>query len=426
MSTTPSTISPNRRHVAWLWCAYVGFIFIEPIFDPRPILWTITLAAVAVFALIFTFYLRCDENGASLRRYWLIAATFVLGLLVFPFNGGASTFFVYTAAFLPFAISSTRRILLLFLAESLVILGEGQLLRQHLLFKGAGMHIGWPNVFIAIFLLFIVGVANIFFAEQKRFTQAQLSASHALRDAQDQNLALAAVAERERIARDLHDVLGHTLSVITLKAELAGRLIERDPARAAAEIAEVEQLARASLSEVREAITGYRAKGLAAEIEAARRTLDAAGVTLILQESIADPRPDSHDPNHDTLGAPRLDSETWDVGCPVQDDGSIVGRNGITPNLSATEETVLALALREAVTNIVRHAHATTCTLRFVSPSDTTLRRLIIEDDGHAPTPPREGNGLRGMRARIESIGGKLALETGAGTRLLITLPTQS
>ncbi|WP_263380999.1 sensor histidine kinase [Granulicella paludicola] len=393
MSTTPSNIPPNRRNVAWLWFAYVGFIFIDPIFDPSLALWTITLAAVAVFALIFTLYMRCDENEASPRRYWLIAATFVLGLLVFPFNGGGSTFFIYTAAFLPFTISSTRRVLLLFLAESLIILGEGQLVRQHLVFVGAGMHVGWPNIFIASLLLLIIGVANIFFAEQKRFTQAQLRASHALRDAQDQNLALAAVAERERIARDLHDVLGHTLSVITLKAELAGRLIERDPARAAAEIADVERLARTSLSEVREAITGYRARGLAAEIEAARRTLDAAGVTLLLTEE---------------QGAPGPDSRTWD---------------GPTKNLTPTEETVLSLALREAVTNIVRHAHATTCTLHFVAPADTTLRRLIIEDNGLSPTPPREGNGLRGMRARIESIGGNLALESGPGTRLLITLP---
>jgi two-component system sensor histidine kinase DesK len=390
MSTTPVTPSntpPRRRNVAWLWFAYVGFIFIDPIFDPRPRLWAITLAAVAIFAIIFAFYMRCDEDETSPRRYWLIAATFVLGLLVFPFNGGASTFFVYTAAFLPFTISTTRRVLLLFLVESLLIFGEGQLVRQHLMFEGAGMHVGWPNVFIAIFLLLIIGGANIFFAEQKRFTLAQLRAAHDLRDAQEQNLALAAVAERERIARDLHDVLGHTLSVITLKAELAGRLLAQHPdattARAAAEIADVEQLARTSLSEVREAITGYRARGLAAEIEAARRTFDAAGVTLILEQN---------EPQAST-------------------------------GLSAQEETVLALALREAVTNIVRHAHATTCTLRFVSPSDTALRRLIIEDNGQSPMPPKEGNGLRGMRARIESIGGELALETGNGTRLLITLP---
>jgi two-component system sensor histidine kinase DesK len=396
MPTVPAkldSIPPNRRNVAWLWFAYVGFVFIDPIFDPRPVLWAITLTAVAVFAVIFSFYTRCDEDETSPRRYWLIAATFVLGLLVFPFNGGASTFFVYTAAFLPFTILSTRRVLLLFLGESILILGEGEFFRQHLSFDGAGMHVGWPNTFIAIFLLVIIGGANIFFAEQKRFTQAQMRAAHDLRDAQQENLALAAVAERERIARDLHDVLGHTLSVIVLKAELAGRLIERDPARAANEIADVERTARTALAEVREAIGGYRARGLAAEIETARRTLDTAGVTLLLD----------NDPASAALASSTSPS--------------------ITAGLSAAEETVLALALREAVTNIVRHARATTCTLRFVT--DSGVRRLVVEDNGQHPTT-REGNGLRGMRERVESIGGQLRLERDRGTRLLITLPLQT
>ena len=133
-----------------------------------------------------------------------------------------------------------------------------------------------------------------------------------LRSAQAENVELAAVAERERIARDLHDVLGHTLSVIVLKAELAGRLLARDTPeearRAAAEIADVEHTARTALAEVREAIGGYRSKGLSAEIEQARQTLRAAGVQL------------------ECAAAP--------------------------PSLRAREETVLSLAVREAVTNI--------------------------------------------------------------------------
>ena len=204
-----------------------------------------------------------------------------------------------------------------------------------------------------------------------------------MRAALDENLALAAVAERERIARDLHDVLGHTLSVIVLKAELASRLIHRqdpsDHARAAAEIADVERIGRTALAEVREAIGGYRTRGLGAEIEAARLTLDAAGVTLILDSATTSPA-----------------------------------------NLSAPEEIALSLALREAVTNIVRHSCATTCSLRFIT--EDNHRRLVIEDNGqHAVS--REGNGLRGMRERIESLGGHLFLERDHGTRLLIELP---
>jgi two-component system sensor histidine kinase DesK len=225
---------------------------------------------------------------------------------------------------------------------------------------------------IGIFIMMIVGGGNIFFAQQRR-------ADKQLEAAQEENLALAAMAERERIARDLHDVLGHTLSVIVLKAELAKRLIHTNPQRAAAEIADVESTARTALAEVREAIGGYRARGLAAEIEAARRTLDAAGVTLIAESA------------------------------PAQ-----------TAALSAAEETVLALALREAVTNIVRHARATTCTLRFVAEGNQ--RRLLVEDNGQS-CELREGNGLRGMRERVESIGGRLSFEHDQGTRLLIALP---
>ncbi len=84
---------------------------------------------------------------------------------------------------------------------------------------------------------------------------------------------------------------------------------------------------------------------------------------------------------------------------------------------------MLALALREAVTNIVRHARATTCKLRFAT--DSGVRRLVVEDDGQHPAT-REGNGLRGMRERVESIGGQLRLERDRGTRLLITLPLQT
>jgi two-component system sensor histidine kinase DesK len=390
--TTPATPldtrPPIRRNVAWLWFAYSGFLLIDPFFDHRLVVWVGTLILLGVYALVFRAYVRCDEDSSSPRRYWLIAATVGLGVLALPFNGGASTFFVYAAAFVTYTVVSVRRVLLFFLGEAVLVLAEAYVFRKSVLVPHIvyGFHVQLSSALISIFLIIVIGGANIFFAEQKRFNDAQLRAARELRDAQEQNLALAAVAERERIARDLHDVLGHTLSVITLKAELAGRLLKQDPeatTRAAAEIADVERLARTSLAEVREAITGYRTRGLAAEIDAARKTLDAAGVTLILEQ---------------------------------QDTGA-------TKGLSANEETVLALALREAVTNIVRHAHATSCTLRLVTLADGSARHLIIEDNGHAPKPPREGNGLRGMRARIESIGGRLTVESGSGTRLLITIP---
>jgi two-component system sensor histidine kinase DesK len=372
--STPDSISKRRpRNWAWIWFVYTGFIFLQPILAPSLPLWLGTIAVFLIFCAIFAGYVRSTGLGHPIR-FWMIAATFALGLVTFPWNQGASTFFVYAAAFLPFNIESVRRVLWLFLAECIVILAEGYVFSFTA--RNSPFHVSWPNTLVAIFLLLIVGGSNIFFAEQKR-------AECKLRAAQDENLVLAAVAERERIARDLHDVLGHTLSVIVLKAELAGRLIPLDSARATAEIGDVERTARTALIEIREAIVGYRARSLAAEIEAARRTLDAAGVALVAESS------------------------------PVH-----------AAALSPKEEAALSLALREAVTNIVRHARATTCRLLFISEAGN--RRLIVEDDGpHAIV--HEGNGLRGMRERIESLGGRLLIESGAedsrGTRLILELP---
>ena len=145
------------------------------------------------------------------------------------------------------------------------------------------------------------------------------------------------------------------------------------------EIGDVEKTARTALAEVREAIGGYRAKGFAAEVDMARSTLEAAGVVL--------------------------QCET------------------LPPKLKAREETALSLALREAVTNIVRHAGATQCTLRFSTSLDG-FTQLAVEDNGIKPIE-REGNGLRGMRARVEELGGRFRIERGPleGTRLVIELP---
>ena len=365
MSGTDPISKPREHNWAWIWLAYTGFLFIDPIFEPSLRLWLGTLAVFAIFLGIFIGYVRSTDDGLP-TRYWMILATFLLGLVTFPWNPGGSTFFVYTAAFLPFSIESKQRVLALFVAESAIIVAEGYLFHT----RGHLFYIEWPNVLVAIFLVLMIGGGNIFFAEQKRVECK-------LRLAQEENLALAAVAERERIARDLHDVLGHTLSVIVLKAELAGRLIERDPQRAAQEISDVEKTARTALSEVREAIGGYRSQGLPAEVERARNTLNAADVALSCDSTL--------------------------------------------PKVTAAEETLLCLTVREAVTNIVRHAGAKHCRMRFATTKDNYVS-LLVEDDGtHAVV--REGNGLRGMRERVQAMGGRFSIDTNAGTALLIELP---
>ena len=355
----------------YVWLAYSIFFLIEPIERNDARHWLINLL---IFALFLTIYIAAVRTRSRSRKLTLFTAMALLGLATFPVNPGSSCFLTFAVAFLPFTIESTALVVAAITGCSLAIVAEGLLL-----------HLQWPNFVLAVFMMIVVGTSNIFIAQKKR-------ASARLLRAQDEIERLAALAERERIARDMHDVLGHTLSVIVLKAELARRLLEQAPhapatGTAAVEIADIESTARKALAEVRSAIVGYRSEGLAAELDLARRTLRSAGVTLDLDTSL---RPEAL-------------------------------------HLSATEETVLSLAVREAVTNIVRHARATTCLMRLSLTPDG-FHSLLVEDDGHTATvAPREGNGLRGMRERVQSLGGRFRVNTSGaslpGTALLIELP---
>jgi two-component system, NarL family, sensor histidine kinase DesK len=346
----------TQSNSGYIWLAYSAFFLIDPILSHSRRLWIESGVIYAIFLVIYVSYMRARTTR---QRHGLIVAFYVLGVASFPINSGGSSFFIYSAAFLPFVVASVPIFVTILIAQVLGLLVEGLLL-----------HINPIGLTLTVFLMGIVGASNAFIARQKR-------ADTKLRMAHEEIEQLAAVAERERIARDLHDVLGHTLSVIVLKSELAGRLIERDPQRAAQEIADVEKTARTALSEVRQAIGGYRSQGLPAEMELARNTLQAAGVTLACESPL--------------------------------------------PQLYPAEETVLCLAVREAVTNIVRHAQATHCRMRFTTSADG-YHSLFITDDG-APPKLQEGNGLRGMRERVQSLGGRLSITTDPGVTLLIELP---
>jgi two-component system sensor histidine kinase DesK len=347
----------RKRTDYWdfIWIVYSIFFFIEPIARHNSRYW---LEFSAFYLIFLALYASVILSRRRWQSYFGLIGLAVLGVAYFPHNNGASGCLIYTAAFLPFV------------SESLAICLSGfALLCATIIIEGILLHTspwGWA---ITSLFAFIVGGTNLFMAQKIR-------ASSKLELAHEEIEQLAKVAERERIARDLHDVLGHTLSVVVLKSELAGRLIAGNPERAAMEIADVEQIARKALGEVREAITGYRAEGLAAEIRRAHSTLDAAGVTLICEEK--------------------------------------------PPELRPAEETVMSLVLREAVTNVVRHAQASRCVMRFAAKDGTTA--LVVEDNGRGGVR-EEGNGLRGMRERIEALGGRFAVDGTHGTRLTVELP---
>jgi len=210
-----------------------------------------------------------------------------------------------------------------------------------------------------------------------------------LRTSRDEVARLAAAdavaGERLRFARDLHDLLGHSLSVIVLKAELARRLLEREGASAQArdEVADVEDIARRALEEVREAVTGYRARSLPAELDRARVALEAAGV-----------------------------------------DARVETEPGALP---ADVETLLAQVVREATTNVVRHSHAGHVTFELSRPAGEV--RLAVSDDGVGAEPGvaagAEGSGLRGLAERIAQAGGRLAAgpRPGGGFGVTVVVP---
>lgn len=340
------------------WVVYLGFFFVDPVVSHASLkLWLFDILGAVVFLALY-FGLFILENPRALAH---IVGMVLLGIAFLPFNGGGCTFFIFAAAMLPFCVGSqTVAVVGLFAIGAIGAI------------EGLFLHItGWPLFWIALFPMFIGG-GNTFFAERNRMNRR-------LRKANDEIEHLAKMAERERIARDLHDVLGHTLSVITLKSELAGKLIDRDPQRAAKEIGEVEQISRQALSDVRDAIRGYRSQGLVAELAQAKTTLETAGLTV------------------------QYDAAT-------------------TVKIPAVQESVLSLAVREAVTNVVRHAQAHTCRLRLEQENGSC--RLQIQDDG-VGTSNGEGNGLRGMRERVEMLGGTLQRTTESGTTLTITLPVK-
>ena len=182
---------------------------------------------------------------------------------------------------------------------------------------------------------------------------------------------LALSRQQERFARDLHDILGHSLTVITVKAELAGKLIDAAPERAKVEVADLERLSREALADVRRAVSGYREISLPGEIARARAVLTASGVEAHLPTS-ADAVPDER-------------------------------------------REVLAWALREGVTNVVRHAGARTCTVALSSAG------LSVTDDGSGK-PGEDGNGIRGLRERAASAGATVVRSSRLGEGSTLTV----
>ena len=357
--------SPWVDAVPVLWSAWV---FITPQFTPHgyDMRWIVlTLLSYPLFLLLYARTLLAPQRTAY--RYAL--AMIVLSLVLLRWYPSGMSYFVFGCVMLH--LQRVRSI----------VAHAGVLLALNLVFVGYALWIGYPRQ--AVVWMPLVSLIVGIIVRVERVNQEK---DAALRLSHDEVRRLAATAERERIGRDLHDLLGHTLSLVALKSDLAGKLIAREPEAAQREIGEVSRVAREALSQVRAAVTGIRAAGMAAELASAKLLLETDGVSFA---SLVDP--------------------CWLEG-------------GALP---ADVETALAMTVREAVTNIQRHARARTAKIELETIGGEAVLRIVDDGRGGGIVP---GNGLGGMRERIEALGGRLRIDSrrGEGTRIEARLPLKA
>ncbi|HEY8585455.1 MAG TPA: sensor histidine kinase [Rhodanobacter sp.] len=350
-----SSANPRFHLLNVLWSLWVfATLFFTPV--TAAFWWTIALGYPVFLLLFVLIHVRpMNEMGGY------VGALAMLAFVSMYWNPSAWTYAVFACVYagLRDVDSLPARVLRILMIQAVLVMWAWWL--------------GWPW----FVMVMAVGVcsSSSFGALLGRVSQvktAQLRLSH------EEVRRLAAMAERERIGRDLHDLLGHTLSLITLKLELSRRLFDRDHEGARRELEEAEHVARHALAEVRAAVTGIRAAGIAAELASARLLLQGSGVEF-------------------DYGAPPTD---------VPDD----------------VERALTLVLREAVTNIHRHARARHAEVEVVATAESV--RLCVTDNGRGGIDI-DGNGLSGMRERVRALGGTLTVDSpaGRGTRLDVVVP---
>ncbi|MGG6462061.1 sensor histidine kinase [Solilutibacter silvestris] len=356
-----------RGHPVWshaiqlLWSSWV---FIIPIFDDHGYTLRWVWLTLVSYSLFLFFYAKCC-TGSPRVAGWYATAMLVMSLVLMPWYPSGMTYFVFGCIMLSCGLLRPIHYALGLLFANLVCIGEGRWL-----------HYPWGALAWLPITTIIIGILVQFERSNAR-KNAELALSHA------EVRRMAAFAERERIGRDLHDLLGHTLSMVALKADLAGKLIDRDPQGAQREMAEVARIARDTLSEVRATVTNMRNAVLTAELASAKVLLHADNILLATQIDEILLKPDA--------------------------------------------ESALAMSLREAITNVQRHAGARYVEVRL--QRDGKGVAMEIRDDGRGGEL-RAGNGLTGMRERLEAHGGSLELlangeRSDRGTTLVARLPAR-
>lgn len=348
--------SARAVFVHLLWSSW---LLVTPLFD-RGYTWQWVGLTLASYPLFLALYLGC-VLGPRRRVPAYALAMMALCLVLLRWYPSGLSYFIFGAVFLPSGrqLPLWRVLLELVLANAVLLM--------------CARWLGYPW-----FALAWMPVTSLVVSIVIRYETQAGQHEAALRLSHEQVRQLAATAERERIGRDLHDLLGHSLSLVALKSDLATRLLASDPQAARAEMEQVGQVARQALAQVRRAVSGIRAAQLAAELASARLLLETAGVAVEYQV----------------------------------DDLPLPG----------PAETALALAVREAATNIQRHAQASRARIQVFAEAGQLV--LQVDDDGRGGhcVP---GTGLTGMGERLRALGGSLQVDStrGGGTVLRARLP---
>jgi len=371
-----------RSLFAGIWLVYLIQPVVTVVGGDYSVLYTAgALTIVAAFCVVYIGLVATWDRNARRSRA-AFAVLFVLAVIASAAYGGTVAW-IFVSAAAGIVISSPRT------AMRVVLVSAACSLATSLV-----SHVDMTDTLIDLVPTVLVGFAMVGFRRQFELTQE-------LRGARETVARMAANEERLRLARDLHDLTGQSLSMITLKSELAARLVRRLPEgagrdRALDEIEQVASVSRQTLHDIREAVSGYRRPTLAVEIITARTALETAGIM-------------PHDDPEITLL-----SGTFDLDA----------------------EAALAWCLREAVTNVVRHSRAGNCRITLSRRADTLS--LEVRDDGCGSAGPRPagapsagapsaGTGLRGMSERLCAVGGHLELRPGqSGFRLIASVPVRS
>lgn len=347
---------------------------------------------VVFYILPFYFVFRSSTTYHVVIGIFMIIGFFICYLLSFSSKGWPVYFwtgvqilfsiamtvmfgYVYFSLFLAFFIGNIQRragfitLYTIHLAVMIVAVYFGYMYANSVLIDQA------PFVFVCLTAVTLLPVTT-YNRNRSELLQGEL------KDANKRIAELVKLEERQRIARDLHDTLGQKLALIGLKSDLAGKLIGPNPGRAESEIDDVRQTARIALKELRELVTQMRGTHVEDEINRLRQILKAADIEFALK------------------GEPKL------------------------ANTSLLGENVVSMCLKEAVTNIVKHSSATACSIEIEqTPAELQIR---VRDNGvglSSPPPYYRGNGLRGMKERLEFVNGSLEIASRAGTEIVMKVP---